>query len=394
MLAAIAKIEPLNSPHGIMGIILPINRSRILKSKFPFLSGLLSAALALAVALAAFPAAAETRKTNSYTELFQLNPQASYILVFAFPSSAWLDWSSPSRLARTTVQSQIARRLYHYPSSIGHAQIAWSCQMPDGTVQKGATGQTGEEHNQGLSSLLQGWGMSLLELVYPDGHLESEAEVEQRLQTAAKANQFSWVGFQVKPTQCQRLVEFVKAYEKAGAAINYGFPVDPLLLQGGGCTSFANAAVEKAGIPFPLRRYWTRKYDIPLHHMGRQTALPAFTQLVPQARVPQANHSVSLTDFLWGEVSWARAGEPAVPFTYYDPELFYENFLHLENAHRQQLGLKLKPPVRTASYDEFQQPLKVASEAWMQQLQQAGTPLKLGMIHQTSGLMVDLSQTP
>jgi len=367
----------------------------MLKVKHPLFSGLLCSALcATLLSMWGFSGTQAYAQTSTYTDLFKANPDASYILVFAFPSSAWLDWSSPSRLARTTLQSQIAKRLYHYPSSIGHAQIAWSCKMPDGTRLQGATGQTGEEHAQGISALTQGWGLSLLELVYNDGHLESPAEVEQRLQVGAKADQFSWLGFQVKPSQCQRLAEFVKAYDQAGAAVNYGFPVDPLKLEGGGCTSFANAAVEKAGIPFPLNRYWLRKYEMPLTQMGRQSTLPAFTKLVPQARVPQENRAVSLTGFLWGDISWARAGEASVTFSYYDPELFYENFLHLENAHRQQIGLKTKAPIRTESYDEFQLPLKNASDNWMKELMQKQTPLKLGVIHQTSGLIVDLSQTP
>lgn len=367
----------------------------MLNLKQPLISALFCSALcAPLLAPGGFSSAQATPQSSTYTDLFKANPDSSYILIFAFPSSTWLDWSSPSRLARTTLQSQIARRLYHYPSSIGHAQIAWSCRMPDGSQLQGATGQTGEEHGQGIAALTQGWGLSLLEMVYSDGHLESPQEVEERLQIGAKANQFSWLGFQVKPEQCQRLAEFVKAYDQAGAAINYGFPVDPLKLEGGGCTSFANAAVEKAGIPFPLRRYWLRQYNMPLKHMGRQPSPPAHTKLVPQARLPQDTRSVSLVDFLWGDVTWAQAGEPAVPFSYYDPELFYENFLHLENAHRQYLGLKTKPPIRTAEYDEFQKPLKNASDGWMKTLQAQGAPLKLGVIHQTSGLIVDLRQVP
>jgi len=367
----------------------------MLQVKHPLFSSFICSALCASLfTLWGFSGTQASAQTSTYTDLFKANPDASYILVFAFPSSAWLDWSSPSRLARTTLQSQIAKRLYHYPSSIGHAQIAWSCRLPDGTLLQGATGQTGEEHGQGISALTQGWGLSLLEMVYNDGHLESPAEVERRLQVGAKADQFSWLGFQVKPSQCQRLAEFVKDYDQAGAAVNYGFPVDPLKLQGGGCTSFANAAVEKSGIPFPLNRYWLRKYEMPLKYMGRQPALPAHTKLVPQARIPEANKAVSLVDFLWGDVTWAQAGEPSVPFSYYDPELFYENFLHLENAHRQHIGLNTKAPVRTETYDEFQLPLKTASDNWIKALQQQGTPLKLGVIHQTSGLIVDLSQVP
>ena len=71
------------------------------------------------------------------------------------------------------------------------------------------------------------------------------------------------------------------------------------------------------------------------------------------------------------------------------PFLFWFGFSRF--GHCRQLGLKPKPPIRTAEYDAFQLPLKTASDAWMQELHQQGTPLKLGVNHQASGLIVDLS---
>ena len=43
-----------------------------------------------------------------------------------------------------------------------------------------------------------------------------------------------------------------------------GFVVDPLKLQGGGCTSFANAIVQRSGLDFPLQQFWYRDVFIPV----------------------------------------------------------------------------------------------------------------------------------
>lgn len=349
-------------------------------------SSLLSLTLTALLSTSALPALAVENYTAAYTD-----PSSSYILVFAYPSAAWLDWSAPSKLARTSVQSTVAQRLFGLPSTIGHAQFAWHCRRPDGSlVRSGASGQSGENHGQSIDALKNGWGMSLLEFVYNDGHLESPAEVAQRIHKGARGNQFSWAGFKVPVENCLALADYVKDYEASGNYVNYGFPVDPIKLEGGGCTSYANAALEKSGVPIPWRRFWVRDYLIPENQLGRAQVLPSHTALVPAARVPERPLHVPLSDFLVGERNWASADEPAIRFEYYDPELFYESFLQLENHYRAHQNLPLKSHRRTAQEDVFQDRLSSATEAWMQQLDAAKTPMEMGKIAGYTGLVIDL----
>ncbi len=348
-------------------------------------------AVCLAAALFLSPAVqAQEASAKSYEQAFS-DRGSSYILVFAYPSAAYLDWSSPSKLARTAVQSTLAKRTFSLPSTIGHAQIAWSCRKPDGTlISRGASGQSGEDNGQSLVGLRSGWGMSILELVFTDGHLESPTDVDSRIRSGAAGNQFSWAGFKVPVENCLQMVDFVENYQKSEAYKNYGFPVDPLKFEGAGCTSYANAALERSGAPLPFRDAWVRRYPIPEAQLGRFGEPPAHAAVFPKSRIPKRDLQVPLTDFLFGEQTWARAGEASVPFQYYDPELFYESFLHLENAYRQTHQLPLKTAVRTSQLDDFQQKLKAETDAWIKRLGAQNTPMELGEIAGFTGLIVDL----
>jgi hypothetical protein len=327
---------------------------------------------------------------GSFQEVWRNDSKNSYILVFAYPSSAYLDWSSPTTLSRTSLQSSINKRVWGRPSAIGHAQFAWRCQRPDGAWEMGASGQSGERSGQALKALLGGWGLSVLELVFTDGHLEDLADVEQRVRIGVKTGQFSWLGLKVPAQNCLNLANYVKEYRTAKAFRNYGFPLDPLKLQGGGCTSYANAALQRSGLDLPFRPAWVRHYEIAEKHLGRSQAPPSFSTILPQSRVPKSVKKVSLTSFLFGSQSWAQTGEKSIPFAYYDPELFYEGLRHMENSLRKEQQLSLKKVVRTRHLDLFQRRIQNSSESWMRLLKIAEKPMHIQELMGVSGAVIDL----
>lgn len=327
---------------------------------------------------------------GNFQTLWKNDNKNSYILVFAYPSATYLDWSSPSSLARTSVQSTLNQRVWGRPSAIGHAQFAWRCQKPDGAWEVGASGQSGEKHGQGLKALLSGWGMSVLELVFTDGQLENQSDVEKRLGLGVKTGQFSWLGFKVPAQNCWNLANYVKEYSDAKAYQHYGFPVDPLKLEGGGCTSYANAALQRSGLDLPFRPAWLRHYEIAQKHLGRAQDPPHLTAVLPQARLPKENRNVAFSHFVFGKQTWAQAGEKGIPFAYYDPELFYESFIHIENALRQEQQLALKKAVRTPRLDLFQGRIQTVTQNWMGLLKLAEKPMQIEAVMGVSGAVIDL----
>jgi hypothetical protein len=326
---------------------------------------------------------------KGYQEIINKDPDSNFVFLFVYRSTAYLDWSNPSDLAKTTLVSQLNRRFKNDASSIGHAQVAWHCNDGKGNIISGATGQTGQEGNEGLQLVKDGWGLSVLDAVFTDGSLESEQEVVDRMQIADKHNNFAWMAVRTNYQSCSEMSRFVKDYDKSGAAVNYGFPVEPLKFEGAGCTSFANAAISKTNLNLPISAAWVRHIKIPLRHMGKlQEGLPG-TRPLEVAKTPQEVKKVPITDFIFKDIKWAQDGEAYKDFYYYDPELFYESLVHLENKYRASANMRLKNPVRTKEYDSTQLSTKKISENWLDQLISENKMVKMAKIYNTTGLIIE-----
>ena len=326
---------------------------------------------------------------SDYTEIIKKDPDSNYVFLFVYRSAAYLDWSGASKLAKTTLNSQITRRLKGDASSIGHAQIAWHCNDGKGHISEGATGQTGQNGNEGFELVKAGWGLSVLDTVFNDGYLESADEVKAKMVKADKTNNFAWMAIKTTNSACSEMNRFVKDYKESGAAINYGFPVDPLKLQGAGCTSFANASFAKTNLNLPVAKAWVRHIKLPLKYMGKLSTPLKGTTPMELAKSKAEEKKIPMGEFLSGDVAWAKDGEEYKDFYYYDPELFYESLVHAENFYRLSAGIKAKNPVRTKEYDEAQVNTKNISENWINDLMKDYKRIKIGKIHTTTGLIIE-----
>ncbi|MFN8672378.1 MAG: hypothetical protein U0457_09930 [Candidatus Sericytochromatia bacterium] len=329
-------------------------------------------------------------KRQSFKDIIAKDPDSSYLFLFAERSSKYLDWSKPSSLAVTTLSSQINKRLKKDASSIGHAQIAWYCNDKKGIISQGATGQTGQNGNEGFQIVNAGWGLSVLDTVFLDGYLETEAEVIERLEIADRHNNLAWVAIKTKPENCFALSKFVEAYNKSGAAKNYGFPVEPLKLEGAGCTSFANASFKSSNLALSIADGWVRSVKIPLKYMGKMSTEIPGTRALEVAKNKEEEKYIPLTDFMFKDIQWAKDDEPHKDFYYYDPELFYESLVHIENKYRESANIPTKNPIRTKNYDETQLKTKKTSEDWYRSIVKNNSFIKIDKIHGTTGLIIEL----
>ncbi|MFN8576284.1 MAG: hypothetical protein U0354_05460 [Candidatus Sericytochromatia bacterium] len=328
-------------------------------------------------------------QNSDYTNIIEKDPNSNYIFLFVYRSATYLDWSGASNLAKTTLKSQITRRIKNDASSIGHAQIGWYCNSGNGSINQGATGQTGQNGNEGFELVKSGWGLSVLDTVFTDGYLESMQEVKEKMFKADKNNNFAWLAIKTSNSACEEMIRFVSEYDKSGAAINYGFPVEPLKYEGAGCTSFANAAFVRSTLGLPLSKAWVRHIKLPKKYMGLLSTELKGTKALELAKTPQEEKKIPMNEFLVNNVSWAKDGDEYKDFYYYDPELFYESLVHLENYYRQSAGMKIKNPLRTKDYDEFQTNTKNISEEWMKNLLNTYKRVKIGKIHNTTGLIIE-----
>lgn len=351
------------------------------KIKFAFLALLTTVSI---------PFSAVADQGKDYKEIIKSDPDSSYIFLFVYRSATYLDWSNPSDLAKTTLVSQITRRLKNDASSIGHAQIGWSCNEGNGHIISGATGQTGQNGSEGFQIVKNGGGLSVLDTVFTDGSLETENEVIEKMKKADEHNNFAWLAIKTNYSSCSEMAKFVSDYDKSGAAINYGFPVEPLKFQGAGCTSFANASISKAHLAnMPLSKAWVRHIKIPLKYVGKLSETLPNTRPLEVAKDKASEKLVPMSDFLFKKIEWAGENDEYKDFYYYDPELFYESLVDLENRYREHAGMVLKNPIRTKTFDETELHTKKISEEWMDKLLSDYKRVKMDKIYNTTGLVVE-----
>lgn len=328
---------------------------------------------------------------GSFVDLVSKEP-GNFIFLFNTRSNAHIDWSTPGSLARTTTVSTILDETKRGISAIGHAQVGWVYEDAQGNRVIGATGQTGQSGSEGRQAVLKGWGLNVLETVFLDGRLESKDDVLATIKKADKNGDFSWLAIKTDDATTRRLVEFVKQYEKSGAPRNYGFPVDPRNFEGGGCTSFAEAAFEKAGLGIPLFEASKRALNMPSAFVG-VLAKPVPNTRPPQlAASPSEEKKVPPLKIVLGRTAWAAESEPHQDFWFYDPELYHESVVNMENVYRQKANLAPKAVTRTRKLDPDQVRVKETSEKWLDSLLKRNVPVKLGSIHHTTGLIIDLTK--
>ena len=98
---------------------------------------------------------------------------------------------------------------------------------------------------------------------------------------------------------------------------------------------------------------------------------------------------IPLSSFLFGNVAWAKENEEYKDFYYYDPELFYESMIHLENKYREFSGIRSKNPLRSKTYDSSQLKTRQISESWFNDLLSNNKRIKMDKIHNTTGLIIN-----
>ena len=99
----------------------------------------------------------------------------------------------------------------------------------------------------------------------------------------------------------KKMADFVNEYKQSGCAKNYGFPVDPLKFEGGGCTSFADAAFDgTTAYESPCRTYMTSvSRGSPL----RRPVVRSSSVGTPIMRCP-TRPSVTLYSASWTRRTW------------------------------------------------------------------------------------------
>ena len=169
---------------------------------------------------------------------------------------------------------------------------------------------------------------SITNVVFTDGYLQNFSFLDTKSRLASEyienglnKTKFGFISFLLTEKQASAVASYIDEYKSKAAEKNYGFPVDPLRFEGGGCTSFANAIITKAMVGYPIRYFYNRSVYIPHQLMGYDQALLNRTENVEYDGPGLPEMKVNILKTLEYK-EWANASN-GYPFMFYDPELFY-----------------------------------------------------------------------
>lgn len=119
-------------------------------------------------------------------------------------------------------------------------------------------GHTGQKNGQAIRQILNGGGLVPTVSVYTDGHLETDQEVQEMLDSYRNHPEMvRVVRLKTSCEVCKGFAQFVDDYESSGAYKNYTLIYQPKAFfkgktsadtSGGGCASFTAGALDRSGI--------------------------------------------------------------------------------------------------------------------------------------------------
>jgi hypothetical protein len=212
-------------------------------------------------------------------------------------------WDSPRVLLGDTLRAVLMNP--NHP--IGHVNIEVVCEGREPLL---AGAVSADKSMSGKLLLNDQLAFAILERSWP-GRLESEKEITDSIaERLPHAGRLSAATFLVSPAACHRALEFYKGYSEDGLPKYYGFGARPLYHEGAGCSAFAAAFAEAAGILSPaLRARWTQERRVPLSLMKGHLG----------------NKGTNVVSALASRASreWSDASIPHMLLEFYDPDLMH-----------------------------------------------------------------------
>ncbi len=290
-----------------------------------------------------------------------MSSDKSYILIFSTSPALPLDLRSPDHL-RNYISSHVLDFNMSKMSG-GHFMVGWQCKTPFG-VQKGMTGLSGERSTQANILLRNGWGLNAYLAHFMDGYLQiprTNASADSTPEEISFAEDltlqwyfnravedqtaFSFFVIQVDHQNCARAQNFVKDFtvNSRNPQRNFSILASPERFEGGGCITFAETFLKKAGIFLDvLPNLWRHmRIDASVLGHGRVDSsdrpiienTDGNLEPVPSTRIqtrfqPSPRRPVSIHE-LFNKKWAALPGWESFPLSIMDPELFILYFREL-----------------------------------------------------------------
>ncbi len=155
--------------------------------------------------------------------------------------------------------------------------------------------------------LFGGRGLGILYHTF-EGELEAGPLPRDELEGRKKDGKILSITYTLNPDQCERTIEYSKAYQALRVGRSWGLPHRPLFGEGGSSAAFGVSFLEVAGVLSEIQKEaWTRGVQLPLEFSGP----------------PVTNDNVSFLKFLYGADHWASGKEKSRALVFFDSEKIY-----------------------------------------------------------------------
>lgn len=236
-----------------------------------------------------------------------------------------LNWDNPTKLHfgfyKALMKTIKAEKIYKKErTSLGHGFVHCQCFTGKEYVDFWS-GINGHKNLAALRLTLGKAGLSVLTYRYK-GYLQSKEFIHKYLndmldQPDLKA---SFVRMKINRKQCRRIKRHYDEITN-NSNLQYGFMVDPVKAEGGGCTAYIVSFAQKAKVfDEYLKKQWFRTVNIAVRHLGPTDQTEEIDGIPLQP--------ISMLRFLipFIPAKWHQPDEPVVTFTYPDPQ-FMNDFI-------------------------------------------------------------------
>lgn len=242
--------------------------------------------------------------------------------IYAFKSSVGVNWKSPKALAASVVKNEALSYLNGNDRLLGHVSIKLKCGERE--LVTAMTSRAGETKRAVLN---EHSGLGVLFHIFP-GELESAAELKPEIAKKRKKGRVHSVTYLISDSACEAMFDHYENFVRSGGQHNYGFPLDTLNGEGGGCSAFGVSFLQKAGIADAAHlKAWSGSVWVPQKYIGPHNDKKYTDAGQEPYENSEGGDDVKLIPLLLKPVKtkWARPNEPGARYLeFFDPDTMFD----------------------------------------------------------------------
>ncbi len=236
------------------------------------------------------------------------------LTIYTIPAPVEFDWSSPNSLLNSYKKGFIANFIQGGDYPLGHMFIKLTTPLWPLPVYKGMASASRKQQQQLVLNEKIGLGILGIGL---DGKMETNEKLEQIIRKYSKRNRLAAITYRLSECSAIRILDFIEKFSTAKETghrqnIHYGGAFWPLFEdEGAGCSAFAVAMLELAGLSDKKEEYWKVDINIPMSLIGGKLNP---SNMVTLKNISRANY--------W-DTGTGKPNIDFVPFWIYDPTFVY-----------------------------------------------------------------------